>query len=71
MANVGPGTAGSQFFVTFGPAPELDRRHTVFGRCVPAEALAKLDEAARSGEAVVLRRVTIERSEPGREGGAT
>jgi peptidyl-prolyl cis-trans isomerase A (cyclophilin A) len=71
MANVGPGTAGSQFFVTLGPAPELDRRHTVFGRCVSAESLAKLDAAARSGEAVVLRRVTIERSEPGREGGAT
>jgi len=71
MANVGPGTAGSQFFVTLGPAPELDRRHTVFGRCVPAESLAKLDEAARSGEAVVLRRVSIERSEAGREGGAT
>jgi peptidyl-prolyl cis-trans isomerase A (cyclophilin A) len=71
MANVGPGTAGSQFFVTLGPAPELDRRHTVFGRCAPADSVAKLDAAARSGEAVVLRRVTIERSEPGREGGAT
>jgi len=61
MASLGPDTAGSQFFVTLAPALELDRQHTVFGRCGPAETLARLDEAARDGTAVRIRRVTFER----------
>ena len=45
MANAGPGTNGSQFFITFTATPHLDGRHTVFGKVV--EGLDVLDQLTR------------------------
>ena len=45
MANAGPNTNGSQFFITFGPTPHLNGRHTVFGKVV--EGLDVLDNLTR------------------------
>jgi cyclophilin family peptidyl-prolyl cis-trans isomerase len=65
MANAGPGTDGSQFFLTFVPTPHLDGKHTIFGEIVDGlDTLKALEKrGSRSGatsEPLLMKKTTIE-----------
>jgi peptidyl-prolyl cis-trans isomerase A (cyclophilin A) len=74
MANRGPGTNGSQFFITEKATPWLTGKHTIFGQCTPLDLemkIARLPAGARNmpNDPVTLKKVTISRGAPKKAAG--
>ena len=62
MANAGPNTNGSQFFITFVECPWLDGKHTVFGEVEEGHDLLELLERCGSGSGQPRAEIIIEKS---------
>ena len=62
MANRGPGTDGSQFFLTFIPVPRLDGKHTIFGEVVEGRGTLKALERRGSKRGKPDKKLVIEKA---------